>query len=120
MVLGLCEGAGEAVRAPVGSSLALTAPVTVGESAGEAEGEKTAETLCGCVREGELKGLRVGGREGVRREVAERVGLGEAEGEQVGGASVPGVRQPSQGQGMGALLPAGQKLPMGQMNSVAL
>ncbi len=72
----------------------------------------------------------LGDSEGNRADVGEVVGveLGVAldgaamltEMEHVGGKERPGLRQTAQGQGVGAPLPAMQKLPTGQMNAVEL
>ena len=78
------------------------------------------ERDCKGVRVAELQALPHDERESVRVGGGERLPCGEAEGVHVKGSASPVVAQPPQGQGVGAPLPAGQKLPMGQMKAVAL
>ena len=72
------------------------------------------DTDCVVVVVGEGEGARVALRCG------EALRCALAEGEQVGAAARPVAVQPPQGQAVGAPLPAGQKLPTGQMVCVAL
>ena len=136
--LGGSEAAGEAEAAPVAAALplapALGAALGLCVSDGRAAALPAALALCvsegragalpPALREGDADCVEVVVGEGEGARVALRCGVALrcalAEGEQVGAAARPVVVQPPQGQSVGAALPAGQKLPMGQMVCVAL